>query len=161
MATPPGKLRLPPQIVRLVLLTVGIVGSYLVARYFLTPSSFGRYGFYRGDALMELASHPPVFAGRKACEDCHFDEFEKLSKFGHKTLSCEACHGAGQAHVDNQDVEMAILNVSHCVRCHEANPSRPSWHKQVSLREHYPGEACTGCHVPHAPSEVPEEPKAP
>ena len=49
-----AKPKLPPQIVRLVLLTVGIVGSYLVARYFLTPSSFGQYGFYRGQALEEV-----------------------------------------------------------------------------------------------------------
>ena len=151
-----GKLKLPPQVVRLVLLTVAIVGSYLIARYFLTPASFGQYGFYRGDALDEIASHPLAFAGKESCEDCHYDEYEMLTRFEHKTLSCEGCHGAGQAHVDDPDIKLTILNISHCVRCHEYNPSRPEWHKQIDLREHYAGDACTDCHVPHAPSEIPE-----
>jgi len=146
---------MPPQITRLVLLTVGIVGTYLVARYFLTPQSFGQYGFYRGAALTELRSRPVVFAGKKECESCHSDQAQKLAKYAHKTLSCEGCHGAGQAHAEDFDLKLAALDYSHCLRCHEANPSRPKWHKQVSVKDHYPGEKCTGCHVPHAPSEVP------
>ena len=65
--------RLPPQILRLVLLTLGIVGTYLVARTLLVPQSFGEYGWYRGAALGEIASRTPVFAGKKACEECHAD----------------------------------------------------------------------------------------
>jgi hypothetical protein len=110
---------------------------------------------------MEIASHPVGLAGKLACEDCHFDEYEKLAGGEHKNLSCEGCHGPGQAHVDNPDISLAILNVSNCARCHEANPSRPAWHKQVDLRDHYSGDACTECHVPHAPNEVPEEPEVP
>jgi hypothetical protein len=149
------RFHMPPQIVRLVLLTIAIVGSYLVARYFLTPSSFGRYGWYRGNALEELASRQPVYAGRKSCEECHSDECQKLAKAEHKQLSCESCHGVGQAHVDNPDVKMAILTFGHCVRCHEANPSRPKWLKQIDVKSHYPGQKCTECHVPHQPQEVP------
>ena len=152
MRTP---LNLPPQIVRLLLLVVGIVSSYSVARYFLTPSSFGQYGWYRGDALVERASLPRVYAGRKACNECHSEKEQQLAKYSHKVLSCEVCHGPGQAHVDNPDVKLTILNVSHCLRCHEANPTRPKWQKQINSRDHYSGEKCIGCHVPHAPSEVP------
>jgi hypothetical protein len=152
---------MPPQIVRLVLLTIGIVGTYLVAKYFLTPPSFGEYGFYRGEALAEAASHPRSYAGKKACEECHSDEYQMLQTFGHKTLSCEGCHGAGQAHVDDPDVKLAVLTYSHCVRCHAFNPSRPTWHKQIDPKDHYTGETCISCHVPHAPSEVPEEPTTP
>jgi hypothetical protein len=147
--------KMPPQVLRLVLLTVAIVGSYLIARYFLTPHSFGQYGWYRGDALAELASRPVSLAGKKACQECHDEQFQKLAKFEHKTLSCEVCHGFGQAHVENPDVKMQVLNYSHCVRCHEANPSRPKWHKQINPKDHYSTDKCTGCHVPHAPSEVP------
>lgn len=147
--------KLPPQIVRLVLLTIGIVGSYMVARAFLTPNSFGQYGWYRGDALMERASQPRAYAGKPACSECHDEKAAQLAKFEHKTLSCEVCHGPGQAHVDNFDVKLAVLTHGHCLRCHEKNPSRPEWHKQINSREHYPGDKCTECHVPHAPSEVP------
>src|SRR5258705_8361487 len=115
--------KMPPQILRLVLLTVGIIGSYFVARAFLTPASFGEYGWYRGEALAEIASRPPSYAGKKACEECHSDVVQKLTKHEHKTLSCEACHGPGQAHADNPDIKLEILNFSHCARCHEANPS--------------------------------------
>jgi hypothetical protein len=146
---------LPPQITRLVLLTIGIVGSYLVARYFLTPQSFGQYGWYRGDALMELATRDRVFAGRTACAECHSDQVQKLSQKEHKDLSCEGCHGPGQAHVDNPDVKISIQTYGQCVRCHEASTGRPKWHKQINSKTHYTGQKCTECHVPHQPSEVP------
>lgn len=147
--------KMPPQVLRIVLLAAGIVFSYMMARAVLTPPSFKQYGFFRGAALEELASRDPVFAGRKACSECHDDEVKKLASHGHKSLSCEGCHGAGQAHADNPDVKLQILNYSHCARCHEANPSRPKWHKQIVLKEHYAGSKCTECHVPHMPSEVP------
>ena len=149
--------KMPPQLFRIVLLAVGIVGAYSVARYFLTPPSFGEYGWYRGAALAELATRDRVYAGKQACEECHSDEYQKLIMHEHKSLSCEACHGPGEAHVqnpDNPDVKMAVLHYSLCLRCHEANPSRPKWHKQIVSKNHYPGK-CTECHVPHSPSEVP------
>lgn len=162
--------KMPPQIVRLVLLTLAIVGSYFVARAFLTPQSFGKFGWYRANALEELASHTPVFAGKKACDECHSDILEKLAKGAHKTLSCEACHGVSRLHAENPNIAAGKqteeevtgkttggrieLTGSHCIRCHEANPSRPAWFKQIVVKEHYEGK-CTDCHVPHQPNEMP------
>lgn len=151
---------MPPQIVRLVLLTIAIVGSYLVARYFLTPASFGEYGWYRGNALEELAnSRQPLFGGKAACEECHSDEFNKLAKGDHKTLSCEGCHGPAGAHAQSPDdptLTPKKAPFAACLRCHEYNPSRPKWHHQINSKTHYnTGEKCTDCHVPHQPSEVP------
>src|SRR5437899_7367032 len=97
--------KMPPQVVRILLLAIGIVTTYFIARYFLTPASFGAYGWYRGEALVELARHEPVYAGRKACDECHSEQFQKLLKFEHKTLSCEGCHGPLQAHADNPDIK--------------------------------------------------------
>ncbi|MBM3880762.1 MAG: hypothetical protein FJ387_13780 [Verrucomicrobia bacterium] len=150
-----SRFSLPPQILRLVLLTIAIVAVYLVARYFLTPPSFGQFGFYRGDVLQELASLEPVYAGKKACEECHSEQYQQVAQAEHKSVSCEACHGSGQAHAEDPDVKMAILGFSRCVRCHEENPSRPKWHKQINSRTHYTGEKCTECHLPHQPNEVP------
>jgi hypothetical protein len=161
---------MPPQVVRLCLLAVGIVTAYSIARYFLTPPSFQEYGWYRGDALAELAAREPVYAGKKACDECHSELVQKLQKGDHKTLACEGCHGPGEAHAANPDVKIDKSNYGACVRCHEANPSRPKWHKQIVVKTHYretkpetkAGEKpelkpslCTECHVPHAPSEVP------
>jgi hypothetical protein len=145
---------LPPQIIRLVLLTVAIVGSYLVARAFLTPPSFGEFGWYRGAALGEIAARTPVYAGKQACDECHSDILQKLAKFEHKTLSCEACHGVSKEHAENPDILPAKLTGSHCIRCHEANPSRPAWFKQIVVKDHY-GSKCVECHVPHQPSQIP------
>ena len=147
---------MPPQIFRLVLLTIGIVVSYLIARQLLTPASFRSYGgFYRGDALEEMASRTPVFAGKKACDECHSDILSKLAKGDHKTLSCEACHGVCSDHAGNPDIKTKKLTGSHCIRCHEANPSRPAWFHQITVKNHYTGQKCTECHVPHQPNEVP------
>ena len=148
-------MKLPPQIIRLVFLTVGIVGVYLIARSVLTPASFGQYGWYRGDALQEIASRPPVFAGQKSCDECHSEVLQKVAKFEHKTVSCEACHGVGQGHADNPDVQLAKLGDGSCVRCHELNASRPKWLRQVEAKKHYTGQRCAGCHLPHQPNEVP------
>lgn len=150
---------LPPQIVRLVLLTVGIVGSYLVARFFLTPASFGEYGWYRGEALNELAANRQVvFAGKKSCDECHSDVVKKLLLGDHKGLSCEGCHDAALAHTQNPDnskLNPAKMQMSACTRCHEFSVSRPKWMHQITSRSHYAGQKCTECHLPHQPQEVP------
>lgn len=149
------RFKMPPQILRVVLLTIAIVGSYMVARAFLTPPSFHEYGWYRGDALEEIASRQPLYAGRKACDECHSDECQKLAKGEHKLISCESCHGPAQAHADNPDIKLYKLTDSDCLRCHEADPGRPKFLQQITATDHYKGDRCIGCHVPHQPTEVP------
>ncbi len=145
---------MPPQIVRLILLTIVIVASYSTARYFLTPPSFRQYGFYRGAAIQELQDRPLGFAGKQSCDkNCHAKALDMLAKGEHKTVSCEACHGICREHVEDRQVKV----VSHvrCTRCHEADPARSPWIKQIESRKHYSGQRCTECHVPHQPNEVP------
>ena len=94
-----------------------------IARYFLTPPSFGEYGWYRGAALAELATRDRVYAGKKACEECHSDEYQKLMKHEHKGLACECCHGPGEAHAgDPRKDNIDRSSYAACLRCHEANP---------------------------------------
>ena len=148
------RFHMPPQILRLVLLTLAIVGSYMVARAFLTPPTFRQYGWYRGAALEELAARTPVYAGKQACDECHSDILHTLAGDAHKTLSCEACHGVSRTHAGDPDVLPVKLTGSHCIRCHEANPSRPAWFKQIVVKDHYSGK-CTECHTPHQPTQSP------
>jgi hypothetical protein len=148
-------LNMPPQIIRLVLLTIAIICIYFCARYLLTPQSFGQYGHYRGNALQEIAAREPFWAGRKTCDACHGEIVQKLAKAEHKGLSCETCHGPSKAHVENPEVKLPKLSYSQCVRCHEASPSRPAWLHQMTPAKHYTGQVCTECHVPHQPNEVP------
>ncbi|HVU34209.1 MAG TPA: cytochrome c3 family protein [Opitutaceae bacterium] len=147
---------LPPQILRLVLLAVGIVATYSVGRLLLTPKSFGEYGHYRGAALHELADRPRNFAGAKACDECHSDLRDKLAKAPHRGISCESCHGPANAHAANPDLALPKLTDAACLRCHLANPARPAWLKQIQPSKHYSGDdGCVGCHLPHQPNDSP------
>ncbi len=146
--------KLPPQILRLILLTLFIVGSYLFARSFLTPQSFGKYGWYRADALALIASRTPVYAGKQSCNECHADILHKLAGDAHKTLSCEACHGVSREHCTNPNIPPDAATGNYCIRCHEANPARPAWFNQIVVKDHYSGK-CTDCHLPHEPNQSP------
>jgi hypothetical protein len=149
--------KMPPQIVRLVLLTLAVVASYGVARTLLTPPSFGEHGWFRGAALKEIATPAPVFSGMKSCDECHSDILGTLAKGDHRTVACESCHGPGRAHASDPDVvpPRGKLADADCLRCHESNPTRPAWLKQVESLDHFRGDKCTGCHVPHQPKETP------
>lgn len=146
-------LNAPPQVSRLVVLLLVIIGTYAVARHALTPPTFGQYGHYRGAALTETAAREPRFGGAKACDECHSDAFPVLAKDKHRTISCEACHGALRTHAKNPDVAVGKVPAELCVRCHVSDPARPSKQPQIVFVEHNPGEACTECHLPHQPNK--------
>ena len=150
---------MPPQIKRLILLTLGIVVAYFGARAVLRPKSFGAYGWYRGDALRELASLPIAYAGKPACIECHTDLVETMKASKHQGIGCEACHGANVAHAGDPAGEpVKTLPPQFCLRCHEANPARPAWFPQIDKADHYGDGKCTECHVPHSPTEAPKKP---
>lgn len=148
---------MPPQISRILALAAAVVAAYFVARHFLVPASFGQYGWYRGEAFKDYDALPTVYAGAQACADCHADQGELKAKGGHQHIACESCHGALQAHaLSPTDVTPPkIANPRFCVRCHEANPSRPERFPQVNLAKHYEDEKCAKCHLPHHPREAP------
>jgi hypothetical protein len=149
--------KMPPQVGRLVLMALAILVFYGVARTLLKPRTFGEYGWFRGAALAETAARKPVFAGAKSCDECHPDVLQKLAKYEHKTISCESCHGPSREHADNPDIKAPKekFEDGDCLRCHQLNPSRPAWLKQVDPAEHYRVDHCTGCHEPHQPKEAP------
>jgi hypothetical protein len=149
-------IRLPPQIERLAMLSVAILVLYFTARFFLVPSSFGKYGWYRADALKDYAALPISYAGTAACVDCHSEVAEKKAKGNHKSISCESCHGAQNAHAEDPTALPAkITDPNFCVRCHAANPSRPEKFPQVNVTEHAGKQNCIECHSPHQPKETP------
>lgn len=145
---------MPPQIVRLVLLTLGIVASYLALRAVLVPESFGEHGHYRGAALGEIADHEPVFAGAKACARCHDEVVEVQEAHEHRGISCEACHQPARAHAKDPDLKTVPFPADGCLRCHLKDPARPATQKQLDPRKHFEGR-CGECHLPHHPKESP------
>lgn len=148
-------MKIPPQIPRLASVTVGIIVVYFVARFFLVPASFGKYGHYRADALKDYAAMPIKHAGAIACAECHTEVVEKKAKGGHKNISCESCHGPLAVHVEDPTVTpQKITDLRFCIRCHSENPSRPEKFPQVNVDEHAGKQNCTECHAPHLPKEA-------
>src|SRR3954452_21457582 len=84
-----------------------VVGTltFLGIRGFFVPKSFGEYGHYRGNAIVEVAARPIHYAGSQACETCHTDVVDKKKDGKHALLNCEACHGPLAKHADDPSVE--------------------------------------------------------
>ena len=137
----------------LTLFGIGVI-VFLLLRSSLVPRSFGQYGHYRGDAIMEVAARAPAFAGHQTCETCHNDVAELKLTGKHARVNCEACHGALAKHADDpsslQPVKLEAAKL--CVRCHEANAAKPKSFPQVVSADHSGGAACDLCHQPHHPS---------
>jgi len=142
------------HLVRVALVFVAGLVLFLVVRGVLVPKSFGQYGHYRGDALNEIAARPIKYAGRDACADCHPDVVEVKNKGRHARLGCEACHGPLAGHVADSSAVQPVLpdTAVLCVRCHEANASKPAKFPQVNSKEHSMGMACGSCHKAHSPA---------
>jgi len=151
---------MPPQLKTLLPLLAVFVCLFLVARHFLVPESFGKYGHYRANSMDEIAALPIHYVGKDVCTDCHDTEAAKLASDLHKGLTCEVCHGPGSLHVE--DAEKGILpkpgSREFCGTCHSLNPARRTEViNQIDTREHHPEkENCIDCHNPHAVWEMKE-----
>ena len=144
---------MPQQLRRLIPMFVIFIGLFLVIRHFLVPDTFGQYGHYRGDALIDIAATEPVHASKEDCYDCHDDIQEKLENDVHANLSCLICHGPGLAHVENPEADNIQKNSGRefCGKCHHLNAARSTdVIYQVDISEHHiEEENCIECHNPH------------
>ncbi|MCK4749497.1 MAG: hypothetical protein KAT15_20730 [Bacteroidales bacterium] len=144
---------MPVQLRRLIPLFVISIALFLLIRHFLVPDSFGQYGHYRGDALIDVASKEIVHASKEDCYDCHDDIQEKVANDSHAGLSCIICHGPGLAHV-NDPWEGKINKESgreFCGRCHDLNAARSTdVIFQIDITTHHTEKQnCIECHNPH------------
>lgn len=134
---------------------VFVAGSigFLIVRSILVPKSFGQYGHYRGNAVVDARRHPMAYAGHQACETCHPDVVAVKTPGKHSHVNCEACHGALEKHAEDPgNVQPAKLDTAVlCARCHGANGARPKHFPQVDAAEHSAGLPCDTCHQPHSP----------
>jgi len=144
---------MPKHVVRLLLLMAVALVLALVAKHFLTPDSFYRFGHYRALAVTEIAAQLPVHRGSAYCEDCHDEQFAKWSASNHKSVACEDCHGPARTHPKKGIKVLPVPQdtIRLCTLCHAATAGRPSAQPQVVLARHAPGEQCAGCHSPHSP----------
>jgi cytochrome c553 len=142
---------MPKHITRLLALVGAGLVFALVARYFVVPDSFYRFGHFRADSVPEIAAKEPVFQGAAYCEGCHGERHAEWSANNHKSVACETCHGAAKGHPDNGKLPVPADTVALCTLCHEAMPGRPQTQPQVVVAQHAADQQCKACHNAHAP----------
>lgn len=151
------KFYIPPQIPRLVIAFAIFISLFLVARHFLVPDTFGKYGHYRAASLIDNAKPEIHYAGQQACFDCHQDIEDLKAKDVHSDIHCEVCHGPGEKHVISSEVADIFKPSGRefCGSCHALNAAKPkSAIFQIDLNKHNVGKNCTECHNPHQPWEM-------
>jgi len=152
---------MPKQLKTLLPLFAVFILLFLIARHFLIPESFGKYGHYRANSIDEIAALPINYAGKSVCIDCHDTEAEMLASDQHTSLSCETCHGPNAKHADDYEIKDNLVmggSREFCGRCHSLNSARKiEVINQIDIREHHPEkENCIDCHNPHAVWELKE-----
>ena len=145
---------MPSQLKSLLPLLVVLILIFLIARHFLVPESFGKYGHYRANSMDEIAALPIHYAGNEECIACHNKEATMLSSDVHSTLACEICHGPGAKHADDPETNKLIKlgTREDCGKCHSINPARRiEFIDQIDTKTHHPEKRnCIDCHNPHA-----------
>lgn len=136
-----------------------IVALFIVTRWVVQPDTFYQYGHYRGKALSEIAAHPTNYAAAGECGECHDEQAEQNAAGSHAKLSCQMCHGPGGRHLAEPAAENIIRPEVRtlCLRCHEANFSRPKRFPQIQPASHTGGRLCSACHTVHNPGELLEQ----
>lgn len=151
---------MPEQLKRLIPLFAIFIIIFIIVRRLLVPDSFGQFGYYRGDALEEIADQELVYATKESCIQCHSDIAEMLEMDMHSELSCVICHGPGLKHTLDPEKEEVEIHKDRgfCGRCHSENPARSTnMIFQVNIHEHHmERKNCIDCHNPHAVWELKE-----
>jgi len=157
--------KMPKHIVRLLLLLGCFSLLAFAAKVYLTDPSYYKYGYYRADAVPELAAGTPQYQGSAHCLTCHEERSADWSTAVHKAVQCEVCHGISQECPVKEGSRIPADKIRLCSTCHEAMPARPAGQPQIVLGEHpfADGEImqCIECHDPHAPGPVVREEEIP
>jgi len=114
-------------------------------------------------AAKAVAANPADFVGAETCETCHADVAKNFSTNSHaklaqthggKGVTCEACHGAGKAHVESGGDVTKIIRLNKlptkeldktCLGCHAG--AHPDFLRSPHAKADV---SCIGCHSVHA-----------
>jgi ribosomal protein S27AE len=144
--------KLPDPIIRLLVLVIIAVAG-LAAAYSKIPPEYKDPAFQIAAATTREKAKSTHYAGALACIACHAEENELKHSGYHRDISCETCHGPGQAHAENPvDVKpTAPRDRRFCPTCHAYDPARPMGFPQINPITHNPVQPCIACHNPHDP----------
>ncbi len=153
--------KIPDSILRALVAVATFAILMILVRAFLVPAELKEVGTQRTSAIARELAKEVKFAGSIACAECHNDIYNVKKSGYHRDLSCEGCHGAASAHIDEpEEVQPpAPRERKFCPQCHTYNLSRPSGFPQINPAAHNPLKPCITCHDPHdpVPPETPRE----
>ena len=153
--------RLPKHISRLLMLLVAAMLVAYALKAYLTDPSYYRFGYYRADAVPELAEGALRYLGSASCLECHEERSAVWPVSAHKTVQCEVCHDTTEECPVKEGSRIPDDTIRLCLTCHEKMPARPEKHPQIVPGEHPIADdeimPCTECHDPHAPGPVARE----
>lgn len=157
-------LRHTKHVFRAALLLVALLVALVLGRSLFVPKSWGEYGWYRGDAVMDHRSHEVRHAGDAACGECHDDVLARHDEGAHRSVRCELCHTVLTAHVRDGDVVAEMprpQSLELCSKCHRELNARPAGFPQVNPAQHLAemeveidDNVCVECHDPHSPADL-------
>ncbi len=114
------------------------------------------------DEVAPEAADSSQFIGADQCKACHEAAAKSIDQGPHwkaKTAhaqSCEACHGAGKAHMEGGGDKSKILSFKNlkpnevsaqCLKCHQNNQDHQAFENSLHNRA---GVTCITCHSVHA-----------
>ncbi|PHS54640.1 MAG: hypothetical protein COB01_00390 [Lutibacter sp.] len=135
------------------------VGVFILIQNYLTPSSFGKYGHYRADAIEEAKVITPYFKGEEKCASCHQDIYDLKYSDLHSEVRCESCHPPKITAATECEILPPIIegSIEFCGQCHAINAGRlKKGVPQLDIEEHEGSQNCIECHNSHAPWELKE-----
>lgn len=145
-----------------ILTMAGVIGARMVIVPSFAPANNDyRYQWHRVANQQEWRDYKVKYQGSAYCQDCHTEQYKKISASVHANIQCENCHGAAIDHPENPQKLVIDRSRELCLRCHSYLPYRPSEYKEFQKRaiklmmvnpdEHYPGDnmQCISCHDPH------------
>jgi len=97
-----------------------------------------------------LAQNQPKFVGKEACWSCHVPEQKTVASTPHEAgKSCEACHGAGDAHVQSPQDPKTIFSYRRASAA-EVREKCGQCHSNPVMTRHATGDVtCLACHSSH------------
>lgn len=122
---------------RFVLLLGGLVVVLFILSMITTPTSFGRFGYYRGDNVQEWMVLNVQLVEANQCLDCHNQEYNRWNVSKHSGISCESCHDTAIEHAKTNESTITVPSDSLCELCHAPSVSRPMDFPQISYEEHW------------------------
>lgn len=145
-----------------ILAVAGVIGARMIIVPSFTPANNDyRYQWHRVANQQEWKDFKVKYQGSAYCQDCHIDQYNKISASVHAKIQCENCHGAAIDHPDKPEKLIIDKSRELCLRCHASLPYRTAVYKELPQKnlqlkmvnpdEHYAGEnmQCVTCHDPH------------